>query len=152
MIRGFFCTLLFCVLWGGLSLTAAAPDAAASPDAGQALLRAGRIDEAIASLEATVAATPGQPAVPYLLNRAYRLARRNDRAATLAADLLRGHPDSPYTHKLLGESLDAAFRDADAEREFRRALTLAPEMPELHFALGLICFRRGQDPCAESEF
>ncbi|HZT31174.1 MAG TPA: tetratricopeptide repeat protein [Bryobacteraceae bacterium] len=117
-----------------------------------ALLRAGRPGQAIQLLRGVLDREPDSPGALYYLVRSCRLAGDKPCAAEAARRLLWQAPDSAYAHKLLGEALDAEYRDSEAEQEFRKAAAQDPGLPEVHFALGMICWRRGELDRAGQEF
>ena len=138
------CLSLLGLTWGasasGLGVEAAA------------LLRSGQAQKAIQLLRAALNQDPQSPEALYYLVRGCRIAGDKPCAAGAARRLLEAAPDSAYTHKLLAEALDAQFREADAEQELRRAAALEPTMPEVHFSLGMIDWRRGEYGRAREEF
>lgn len=146
-----FTRILLTVLVAGEVALAQVPATTPAQD-GAGLLRVGRPQDAIVVLERAIHDGSDVPEVWYFLVRAYRITRQTRFASDAAEQLLRRYPDSAYTHKLMGEAYDAQFEEQNAEREFRKALSITPDMPELHFALGMILWFRHDDEAATAEF
>jgi tetratricopeptide (TPR) repeat protein len=70
----------------------------------------------------------------------------------MPVELLKAQPDSPELHLLWGEAYASQFQDADAEREFRRAIELSPKLPWAHFDLGLLEIHQHRLDVARQEF
>lgn len=51
-------------------------------------------------------------------------------------------PESPWLHVLYGDAYLAKSQDLQAEQEYREAVNLAPNLPVVHFELGVLAFRR----------
>ena len=77
----------------------------------------------------------------FMLQQAYVHGGNQQASLAAAAELLKSHPDSPYTHQMLGEAYD---RDGDvdhAAEEFQLAIAADPSAPQLHFMLGYVYWR-----------
>ena len=114
---------------------------------GVALLDCGRPREALDRIEAALEKRPADPDLLYYLGRAHHdLGKR-------ALDALRtGNPDSPRAHQMLGEAFAATGNAAAAEKHFRAALALRPDLRGVHFALGEILLQAGDYKQAEAAF
>ena len=64
----------------------------------------------------------------------------------------RDFPNSPWLHLLLGNAYEAQHNVADAESEYQKAAHLDPELPIVHFSLGLINFNRADYSAAIQDF
>ena len=106
----------------GATPAAQAADPEAKLDQGIALLSQGRVQDAIAALEAAIAAAPGRPEPHFALGNALRELGRHeaavasfDRAIALAPDLAEAHCNRAIALRYLG-------RPAEALTGFARAL------------------------------
>ena len=61
-------------------------------------------------------------------------------------------PHSPWLHLLLGNAYKAQHNIANAEAEYQKAARLDPELPIVHFSLGLINFNRADYKAAIQDF
>ncbi|HVW86340.1 MAG TPA: tetratricopeptide repeat protein, partial [Bryobacteraceae bacterium] len=84
---------------------------------GVALFEAGRVREAVDSLEAALLKRPDDPDLLYYLGQAHaRLSKQ------LFVRLREGNPESARTHELLGEAMAGSGNRDAAEKHFRAAL------------------------------
>lgn len=113
---------------------------------GVALLEAGRAREAIDRIEEAVEKRPGDPDLLYYLSRAHA------QLAKQAAEVLTGNPDSARARQMRGESRAAAGNRDLAEKDFRSALSLRPDLRGVHVALGDLYLGSGDFENAEREF
>ncbi len=121
-----------------------------SPDKtalGIAQIQTGHLPEAVANLQASLAAHPNDPDLLYYLGRASGLLAKQSVDTLLAA-----YPDSARAHQAMAENYYVLRRMQDAEKEYRDALMLRPGLPEAHMALGLVYAGAFQWPKAEEEF
>ncbi|NBC40768.1 tetratricopeptide repeat protein [Corallococcus exiguus] len=121
-----------------------------SPDAptphyqlGSALLREGRVDEALPALEHAVRLRPTHPPTVNALARALIKAGQPARARELLEAALVGMPDQSGIHYQLGEALHALRDDAAATRAFQEAVRLAPTSVDARVSLGESLLRTG---------
>jgi tetratricopeptide (TPR) repeat protein len=114
---------------------------------GIAQLEAGRLPEAVANLQTALASRPADPDLLYYLGRASGLL-----AKQLTDLLISAYPDSHRTHQSLGENYFALRRLLEAEKEYREALRLRPDVPGVHLALGQVYAMGSQWAKAEAEF
>ena len=114
---------------------------------GIAQIQTGQLPEAVVNLQAALAAHPNDPDVLYYLGRASGLLSKQAIDTLVAA-----YPDSARTHQAMGENYFVLRRMQDAEKEYRDALQLRPEIPELHLELGEVYAGAFQWPKAEEEF
>lgn len=114
---------------------------------GIAQIQTGQLPEAVANLQAALAAHPNDPDVLYYLGRASGLLSKQSIDSLLAA-----YPDSARSHQAMGENYFVLRRMPDAEQEYRDALKLRPDIPEVHLELGQVYAGAFQWAKAEEEF
>ncbi|MBO0800809.1 MAG: tetratricopeptide repeat protein, partial [Blastocatellia bacterium] len=114
---------------------------------GIAQLETGRLPEAVSNLQAALAKRPNDPDLLYYLGRASGLLSKDVTDALISA-----YPGSFRAHQALGENYFALRRLPEAEKEYREALRLRPEVPGLHLALGQVYAIGAQWVKAEEEF
>src|ERR1700676_5549969 len=98
---------------------------------GIAQIQTGQLTEAVANLQAALAAHPNDADLLYYLGRASGLLAKQSIDTLLAA-----YPDSPRAHQAMAENYYVLRRMPDAEKEYRDALRLRPGPPEAHLAVG----------------
>jgi tetratricopeptide (TPR) repeat protein len=114
---------------------------------GVALLESGRVRDAIDRLEIALQKRPDDPDLLYYLSRAHGLLSKQ-----LFDRLNASGPESARKQQILGEaSAEAGNREA-AEKHFRSALELRPDLRGIHFAIGEMYLASGDYEHAESEF
>jgi tetratricopeptide (TPR) repeat protein len=114
---------------------------------GMALTEEHRTPQAIEKLVAALDAKPDDPDLLYFLGKA------STQLVQRAFDLLaRSHPESPRAHQLMAESYASQRQIEAAEREYRKALELRPDLRSIHLALGMIKLNAGNLDEAEKEF
>jgi tetratricopeptide (TPR) repeat protein len=114
---------------------------------GIAQIQTGQLPEAVANLQAALAARPNDPDILYYLGRASGLLSKQ------AIDtLLATYPDSPRAHQAMGENYFVLRQMPEAEKEYRDALRLRSDTPEVHLELGEVYAGAFQWPKAEEEF
>ncbi len=114
---------------------------------GIAQIQTGQLPEAVANLQAALAAQPNDPDLLYYLSRASGLLAKQSIDALLAAS-----PDSPRAHQAMAENYFVLRRMPEAEKEYQEALRLRPNIPEVHLELGEVYAGAFQWPKAEAEF
>jgi tetratricopeptide (TPR) repeat protein len=114
---------------------------------GIAQIQSGQLPEAVANLQASLAAHPNDPDILYYLGRASGLLAKQSVDTLLAA-----YPDSARAHQAMAENYYVLRRMQDAEKEYREALKQRPSLPEAHLALGEVYAGAFQWPKAEEEF
>src|ERR1700730_12679027 len=112
-----------------------------------AQLETGHLQEAIINFNAALAKRPNDPDLLYYLGHASGLLSKNSIDALIAAQ-----PDSARAHQALAENYFVLRQMPQAEKEFREALRLRPELPGLHLELGQVYANSAQWPKAEAEF
>ncbi len=128
----------------------AIPHLERSPDKtalGIAQIQTGQLPEAVANLQAALAAHPNDPDLLYYLGRASGLLAKQSIDTLLAA-----YPDSARAHQAMAENYFVLRRMPDAEKEYREALRLRPGLPEAHLALGEVYAGAFQWDKAEEQF
>ena len=128
----------------------AVPHLQRSPDKtalGIAEIQTGQLPEAVANLQAALAAHPNDPDILYYLGRASGLLSKQSIDTLLAA-----YPDSARAHQAMAENYFVLRRMPDAEKEYLEALRLRPGLPEAHLALGEVYAGAFQWDKAEKEF
>ena len=114
---------------------------------GIALAQEHRAPEAIEKLVTALEAKPDDPDLLFYLGKvsSQLLQRSFDR-------LIRTQPDSARAHQLMAET-HAAQRQVDAaEREYRKALELSPDLRGIHLGIGMLKLNAGNLDEAEKEF
>ena len=114
---------------------------------GIAQIQTGQLPEAVANLQAALAARPNDPDLLYYFGRASGLMSKQSIETLLAA-----YPDSPRAHQAMGENYFVLRNMPDAEKEYRDALRLRPDIPEVHLELGEVYAGAFQWTKAEEEF
>jgi len=114
---------------------------------GIAEIQTGQLPEAVANLQAALAARPNDPDLLYYLGRASGLLSKQSIDTLLAA-----YPDSARAHQAMGENYFVLRQMPDAEKEYREALRLQPDAPEVHLELGEVYAGAFQWAKAEQEF
>jgi tetratricopeptide (TPR) repeat protein len=107
------------------------------------LLRAGRMDDAIALLREASQRSPGDAGVWAELAGALAAANRPDLALSAWERVVALAPRAAGGHAGRGRALQALARPAEASAAFERALTLMPEAHDARFGLALIAFDSG---------
>jgi tetratricopeptide (TPR) repeat protein len=114
---------------------------------GIAEIQTGQLQEAVANLQAALAAHPNDADLLYYLGRASGLLAKQSIDTLLAA-----YPDSARAHQAMAENYFVLRRMPDAEKEYREALRLRPGLPEAHLALGEVYAGAFQWDKAEEQF
>src|SRR5579864_2155856 len=114
---------------------------------GIAQIGTGQLQQAVANLQAALAAHPNDPDLLYYLGRASGLLSKQAIDTLLAA-----YPDSARAHQALAENYYVLRQMPQAEKEFLEALRLRPDTPELHLELGLVYEGSSQWPKAEEQY
>jgi tetratricopeptide (TPR) repeat protein len=114
---------------------------------GIAQIQTGQLTDAIANLQAALAAHPNDPDLLYYLGRASGLLSKQSVETLLAA-----YPESARAHQAMAENYFVLRRMPEAEKEYREALRLRPGLPEVHLALGEVYAGASQWNKAEEEF
>jgi tetratricopeptide (TPR) repeat protein len=114
---------------------------------GIAEIQTGQLPEAIANLQAALAARPNDQDLLYYLGRASGLLSKQSIETLLAA-----YPDSARAHQAMAENYFVLRRMPEAEKEYREAIRLRPGLPEVHLALGEVYAGASQWAKAEEEF
>jgi tetratricopeptide (TPR) repeat protein len=108
---------------------------------------AGQLPEAVANLSGALAKRPNDPDLLYYLGRASGLLGKQ------AIDTLQAaYPDSARAHQAMGENYLVLRRLPEAEKEYKEALRLRPDLPGLHMELGQVHAAAFQWAQAEGEF
>ena len=114
---------------------------------GVALLEAGRPREAIDRLEAALQKRPQDEDLLYYLSQAH------GRLSKQVFDRLRAEsPGSARVQQMLGEASAASGNRDAAEKQFRSALALRPDLRSVHLTLGDMYLEGGDYERAEVEF
>jgi tetratricopeptide (TPR) repeat protein len=102
---------------------------------------------AAADLNAWLKLHPNDLKADYLLARTYR----NLSLSTLE-QLLSVAPDSYPAHQLLAETYQNAEQNPKALAEYKLVENIAPNLPGVHFSIGHLLLKMGQQDQAEEEF
>jgi tetratricopeptide (TPR) repeat protein len=119
---------------------------------GYALLMLGKLDQAQPELDYAGTQMAGDEHIQFALAKLYQAKHDQKRVAAAFEKLRREHPDSVFAHILMGESYDIQEKPDEAIAEYRKALTLAPSMPRLHFDLGFLFWEQQRFEEARTEF
>jgi tetratricopeptide (TPR) repeat protein len=114
---------------------------------GVALLESGRPRDAVEHLEAALLKRPGDPDLLYYVGEAH-----NRLSADAFESIRRNHPQSARAQQLLGQEMRNAGNLQAAEKYFRAALALRPDLRGVHYALGDLYVASGDYENAEAEF
>jgi tetratricopeptide (TPR) repeat protein len=114
---------------------------------GIAEIQTGQLPEAVANLQAALAARPNDQDLLYYLGRASGLLSKQSIDSLLAA-----YPDSARAHQALAENYFVLRQMPEAEKEYHEALRLRPDVPEVHLELGEVYAGAFQWAKAEEEF
>lgn len=114
---------------------------------GVALLESGRVREAIDPLESALQKRPDDPDLLYYLSRAHEQLSKQ-----LLNRLRDTGPESARKQQILGDVAAQAGNREAAERHFRAALELRPDLRGIHYAIGELYLASGDYEHAESEF
>ncbi|HVN64622.1 MAG TPA: tetratricopeptide repeat protein, partial [Candidatus Binataceae bacterium] len=118
---------------------ALAADAAGDPNQSEAALK-------------SAAALPGGAEAAALARAQIAFRHADGKGAEVQLrEILRSDPDNGDALVTLGTLLAATNRDDEAVIVYRRAESLEPELPSLHYKLALVLHRMGRDPEARSE-
>lgn len=120
------------------------PDADALSDLGNALMAAGRVEQAADRYRAALALDSGHAAARYNLANALLRLRRSDEAIAHYHAVLALKPDLAEAHNNLGRALHERDDLDRAVECYRRALEIRPDFPEALNNLGNARLDRGQ--------
>lgn len=108
--------------------------------------------DAVDEIEKTIAPGAATPEKLYILIRAARKAQKPNVAMKAFGELASHYPDSLFVHELLAEAYDLTSDSAAAEKEFARAVQVAPTEPGLNFDLGYVLWKEGRFADAAARF
>lgn len=114
---------------------------------GIALLKVGKLPEAIAILTEANKKHPNDPDLLYYLGRASGLLSKEAFDALESA-----FPDSARAHQAIAENYSVLRQIPEAEKEYQQALRLRPDAPGIHLALGELYATASDWPKAEEQF
>jgi protein O-mannosyl-transferase len=127
-------------------------NARAHSNRAQALMRARRVDEAVAALETALRLDPTLADAHVNLGHALALRGASADAERHYAEALRLNPESAEAHNDWGAALADQGRYAEAEPHYVEALRLRPDYAEAHNNLGVALLRRGAFDDAAAQF
>jgi tetratricopeptide (TPR) repeat protein len=114
---------------------------------GIAQLEAGQLAESVPNLQAALQKSPNDPDLLYYLGRASGLLSKQSIDTLLAA-----YPESSRASQALAENYFVLRQMAEAETQYRQALQLRPDTPNLHLELGQVYAMTSRWPQAEEQF
>jgi tetratricopeptide (TPR) repeat protein len=114
---------------------------------GIAQIETDQLNDAVANLLAALARSPNDPDLLYYLSRASGML--STKASNLLIERL---PNSARAHQLNAQNYVALRQMPQAEKEYKQALALRPDVPELHLELGNVYADSSLWPQAEQEF
>ncbi|MCU1269318.1 MAG: hypothetical protein JWN74_612 [Acidobacteriaceae bacterium] len=114
---------------------------------GIAQLQAGNLPEALANLREALQKQPNDPDLLYYFGRASGLLSKQS-----IDTLLMTYPDSARGHQSMGENYFVLRQLPEAEKEYRKALELRPQTPNIHLELGQVYAMGSRWPQAEEQF
>ena len=117
-----------------------------------ALVREGKVDEAIIQIEKALAIQPNDSQAHNNLGNLLHKKGRLDEAIAHYQKALELQPGSGMTHHNLGNVLLEQHRLADAATHFRKAIELQPDFAAAHNNLGQVFLEAGQTDDALTEF
>lgn len=122
--------------------------------AAAAEIEAGRFEEAVAGLRASLERAPGNLALLITLGNVLTVLRRGEEARAAYEAALAAEPLCREAHLFLGILCfeEGAARDEGAAREIGRALFLDPECALAHYYLGRLHERRADYPAARRAY
>jgi tetratricopeptide (TPR) repeat protein len=110
----------------------------------QQLLAKGSVPEAIALLQGTVTADPGNADAHLLLGTLLALQGLRDESLAELQTAVRLRPNSALFRDRLGEVLSRFVETDAARREFEKALQLDPRLADAHINLSLVLAQQGE--------
>jgi len=113
--------------------------------------RAGRVEEARATLAAAVERYPQDAALAHALGRLWLAEGKVEEALPDLERAALARPKAADYQLDYGRALEASGRTADAEAAYRKAIALSPNLPGAHFALGRLLQREGRKEEADKE-
>ena len=114
---------------------------------GIAQIETGQFADAITNLQAALRKRPNDQDLLYYLGRASGLLSKQSIDMLLAA-----HPDSARAHQAMAENYSVLRRMPEAEKEYREALRVRSDVPEVHLELGEVYAGDSQWAKAEQEY
>ena len=105
---------------------------------GKALLKSGKLEDAIEPLSRVTKISPNDPDSLNDLTIAFQNLGRREDAVQCYRRLLKTSPAPALTHDTLGALLCELGRFAEAEIEFRQALAIDPQFIQAHINLGFV--------------
>jgi tetratricopeptide (TPR) repeat protein len=116
---------------------------------GRVLVRLGKNDEAMASVQAAIKLDPGNPKIQRELADLYMSAKKYDQAEAVYRSLLNGKTrDLAELHYLIGVALLKQRKFPEAEQEFLVAVKLKPDMGEAYGDLAVAAVENKDYPLA----
>lgn len=111
---------------------------------GYALLKAGRVDDAITQFKASMDIEPDNEAAYYDLGIALLRKGRVDEAVSQFLAALALQPDYAEAHNNLGDAMFQKGQTDEAINHYRKALQIKPDYAEAHYNLGVALLQEGQ--------
>ena len=109
---------------------------------GKLLYVKGNYAAAVPPLERVFVLKPNFDAA-YALGMSYLQLKESGRAKLLFDEMLRQVTNKAALHLLFGKAFEETNHPVDAEREFRKAITINPKLPRAHFSLAYLILQEG---------
>jgi tetratricopeptide (TPR) repeat protein len=119
---------------------------------GNALMSAGRPDEALAEFQTAVSLKPGSSENHCNVGVALASLNRMDEALAQFQIAVKLNPDNGLAHQNLGMALERMDRLEDAAREYEEAVRLMPSYAPAHNSLGIALAKKGRLDDATAQF
>lgn len=103
--------------------------------------RSNRLDPCVPVLQGLLQAQQSDPSSLYTAYRLY-----SDLAAKSLSELVRTAPDSAELHEVLAQSMAVRGDYPGAIAEYRKALQISPDLPGVHYELGMMILSNSHAP------
>ncbi|HEX8948206.1 MAG TPA: XrtA/PEP-CTERM system TPR-repeat protein PrsT [Dissulfurispiraceae bacterium] len=112
----------------------------------------GEFEQAMSQFQRALDLNPSLVQARMLISLILLKQKRTDDAITEVRKVMQEHNDNALAHNILGSALMAKGRYEEGMEEFNRALSLDPNLADVHIKKGLFNFNKGKLRDAEHEF